>query len=113
MASGTSRSRNRIAGRAIASPASVPSAASTRLSIRNWDTSLPRAAPSAARTATSLPRAAPRESSRFVKLTQAITRRAPDALNSRISAVRVFPAISARSGAITTERGPRKFFAVT
>ena len=89
MASGTSRSRNRIAGRASASPASVPSAASTRLSVRNWATSLPRPAPSAARTATSRPRAAPRDSSRFVRLTQAINSSAADALSSRISAVRV------------------------
>ena len=41
-------------------------------------------------------RVAPRESSRFVRLTQAIKRSAPDALSSRISAVRVLPAISAR-----------------
>jgi len=35
------------------------------------------------------------------------------ALSSRISAVRVLPAISARRGTTITERGPRKFFAVT
>ena len=103
MASGTSRSRNRMAGRASASPASVPSAASTRLSVRNWQTSLPRPAPSAARTATSRPRAAPRDSSRFVRLTQAISSSATDALSSRISAVCVLPAISSRSG-VTTHR---------
>ena len=108
MASGTSRSRNRIAGRASASPASVPNAASTRLSVRNCATSLPRPAPSAARTATSRPRAAPRDSSRFVRLTQAISSSAADAHSSRISAVRVLPAISSRRGVTITECGPRE-----
>ena len=113
MVSGTSVSRNRIAGRASASPATAPSPASTRLSVRNCAISLPRPAPSAARTATSRPRAAPRDISRFARLTHAISSSAADAHSSTISAVCVLPASSSRSGVTITECGPRKSFAVT
>ena len=113
MVSGTSVSRNRIAGTASASPATAPSPASTRLSVRNCAASLPRPAPSAARTATSRPRAAPRDISRFARLTHAISRSAADAHSNTISAVCVLPAISSRNGATITEWGPLKSFAVT
>ena len=79
MVSGTSLSRNRIAGIASARPPSVPKPASTRLSVSNCATSRPRLAPSAVRTATSRPRAAPRDSSRFARLTQAMSNSAADA----------------------------------
>ena len=79
MVSGTTVSRNRIAGTAIASPAAAPSPASTRLSVRNCATSRPRPAPSAVRTATSRPRTAPRDISRFARLTHPMSSRAADA----------------------------------
>ena len=113
MVSGTSISRNRIAGTASATPATAPSAASTRLSVRNCAISLPRPAPSAARTATSRPRAVPRDISRFARLTHAISSSAADAHSNTMSAVCVLPAISSRNGFTTTEWGPLKSFAVT
>ena len=111
--SGTSLTRNRIVGMASTSPATAPSPASTRLSVRNCATSLPRPAPSAERTATSRPRAAPRDISRLARLTQAINSSAADAPSSASSAVCVLPVISSRNGFTITECGPRKSFAVT
>ena len=105
MVSGTSVSRNRMAGMASARPATAPSPASTRLSMRNCAISLPRPAPSAARTATSRRRAAPRDISRFARLTHAISRTAADAQSSTISDVWVLPASSSRSGVTTAARG--------
>ena len=90
---------------ASASPAIAPSPASTRLSIRNCAINLPRPAPSAARTATSRRRTAPRDSSRFARLTHAISRTAADAPSSTISDVCVLPASSSRKGVTTAERG--------
>ena len=112
MVSGTSVSRNRIAGSASASAATAPSPESTRLSVRNCAISRPRPAPSAVRTATSRPRAAPRDIRRFARLTQAISRRAADADSRTTSAVCVLPISSSRSGTTIAAWGRRLSFAV-
>ncbi len=113
IASGTSCSRNRMAGTASTSPATAPSPARTRHSVRNWAISLPRPAPRATRTATSRLRTSPRDNSRFARLAQAINSNAAQAHIRTINAAWVLPAISSRRGIIVTECEPRKSLAVT
>ena len=78
---------------AIAMPRMPPMMASRTLSVISWRTSRLGAAPSAARIAISVRRAAPRASSRFVTLTQAMTRTSVTAASTATSAGRT-PAVT-------------------
>jgi hypothetical protein len=99
---GTNRTKISEPQRARRKPITLPTTASTALSVNNRRTSWLRAAPSAARTARSRCRAAARASERLARLAHAINRSAATAPRIVISIGRTFPTISSLSGSTVT-----------
>ena len=112
MASGTSRSRNRIAGRATQSRAETERGEHQALGQKLGDQPAASGAECRAHRHLPAPHFAPREQEIRQVDARNQQQRRRRAQQQGYSAVRVLPAISARERATTiaTERGPRKFF---